>query len=215
MTIILGLTSRLLPDLAKPGKPTHTCLPAMLTLSLLYNKVAEHLRNDSLRDVKKRGSLYGVVFDFIERLACHPDLAYVVYQERYRKKKTAGLEILTRSPKQKHKQGAGRQEVLVLGHANDGTSCSLAASMANLVTQSRNFLKSYKTMINVPEGRSGRAMFDIASRVAALQMLVATHTSIRPHGENILIENELWVDFCKKKWRSMGVRHQRSSLPQC
>ena len=209
-TIILGLASRLLPDLVKPGKPTPTCLPAMLTLSLLYNEVAEHLRNDSLRDVKKRRGLYEAVFDFIEKLLCHPDLAYLVYQERFPKTKTAGLEVLSRSPKKKHKQGTGRQEILVLGHAHDGMSCSLAASMTNLVTQSQNFLKSYKTMNKVPEERSGRAMFDIASRVAALQMLVTPHTNTKPHGENILIENESWVNFCKENgvvWES-GINGQ-------
>ena len=206
---IFGLASRLLPDPAEQGKSVPPCLPASITLSLLYDKIGELLRNDSLRDVTKRRGLYGTVFDFLERLLGHTNLAYLIYQERYPKKGTAGLEVLSGSPARKGKQKAGRQEVLVLDHANHGMTCSLAASMSNLVIQSRNFLKSFKAMNRVPDGRSGQAMFDIANRVAALQILMAPHTSINADSQETLTENESWAKFCKKHsvvWESSIAR---------
>lgn len=113
--LILGLVSESLPlqggkNWAVPPSPG-----AMIELSILQDRAAELLRNDSLRNVSKRGDLYLTIPEFVERLGKHVDTSYLVREERYYKKRSAGLQALSTLQK-KQKQGKSADvNILVLG----------------------------------------------------------------------------------------------------
>ena len=70
-------------------------ISSMLKLSLVLDKVAEYLRNDSLEYIEEHDALYGNILDLLERLGKLANLKYLVTDERYGKSQSPGLLLLS------------------------------------------------------------------------------------------------------------------------
>jgi baculoviral IAP repeat-containing protein 6 len=123
-TLVLQLVSEMIPTKKNRNLPVE--LHGMLLLSLLIDKVAELLRNDSLEDVSKRHRLYNACLYFVHKLGTHPELASLVQAERHSKQRSPGLEAISRS------HGSGGVGMV----AND-TVGSVASRLNQLAKQSQ------------------------------------------------------------------------------
>ncbi|KAL8796527.1 MAG: hypothetical protein Q9195_001201 [Heterodermia aff. obscurata] len=137
---MLAIAIELLPEASKEA---HPALCAMIQLSLLQDKAGALLRNDSLRNVTPRGNLYYAVFEWVNRLGKHPDLQYLVCDERYPKKRSAGIQTLSISETcYDTNSGTAGDSALVLCDPEDGMDPSLFGCMSNLATQSSNVISA-------------------------------------------------------------------------
>lgn len=158
---ILGMLIELLPRRKETTKKVNPLIGSMIELSLLPDRVAELLRNDSLQDVDKRPDLYFATFEFVHRLGAHPKLDYLVREERFVKKQSAGLQaIATASSGRKGKKAA--QNVLTVASENEGMAPSLISCLANLNTQSKVLLHGSNN------AAAGKDILEVAQRVNKL-----------------------------------------------
>jgi baculoviral IAP repeat-containing protein 6 len=123
-TLVLQLVVEMIPSKKNRNLPVE--LHGMLLLSLLIDKVAELLRNDSLEDVSKRPRLYNACLFFVHKLGTHPELASLVQAERHSKQRSPGLEVISRS------HGSG-----VAGMVANDTVGSVVSRLKQLATQSQ------------------------------------------------------------------------------
>lgn len=72
-----------------------SCLKAALRLGLLIDKMGQLLRNDSIADISKRASVYFPALDFVNVLGSHSSTHDLVTGERYYKRGTSGLQVLS------------------------------------------------------------------------------------------------------------------------
>jgi hypothetical protein len=123
-----------------PG-PSSKDLPpviiAMLELSLLIDKAAELLRNDSLDDIMKRPTVYRSILDLVKKVGAHRMLLRLVQEDRFSKTWSSGLNNLS-FPTDSNNIVKTPQQMLVL--ANDGKDQSLAKRLENLAIQSKLIL---------------------------------------------------------------------------
>lgn len=160
---ILGMLIELLPKRGDTTKKVSPVMSSMIELSLLQDRVAELLRNDSLQDVNNRAALYFAAFELVTRLGHHSMLDYLVREDRFKKKQSAGLHAIAiagHSSKGKGKGKSDEQEALVVANRSEGPLApSLLSCMNNLATQSRVLLgASNKTA-------AGNDIVEIAKRI--------------------------------------------------
>ena len=181
---LLTLIAHLLPSRHdRPSsafdKSPPSCLMSALRLGLLIDKMGQLLRNDSIADISKRASVYFPALDFVDVLGSHEATRDLVTGERYYKRGTSGLQMLSSGgavdPKGKGKAASAGQ-MLVLGGAEDGNAAPLVSRLDNLVKQSR-------IMLGLGRGAEGRReMRSDADRVS-LQLcktIVMVHSRVDP-----------------------------------
>lgn len=66
--------------------------------SVVFDHLAELLRNDSIADMVERHLLYFAVFDFLEAIGDHPFLRQLLLEERFNRKDSPGLHALSLDP---------------------------------------------------------------------------------------------------------------------
>jgi hypothetical protein len=91
MTDILKILPPFLPSSSSKPAPE---LFAMFRLSLLIDRLAELIRNDSVTDMTKRKDLYYATFAFLTAVAKHPALTVLLLEQRPTKKGSSGLQAL-------------------------------------------------------------------------------------------------------------------------
>ncbi|KAL9595308.1 MAG: hypothetical protein Q9219_006530 [cf. Caloplaca sp. 3 TL-2023] len=132
---ILGVLVELLPRRNNTTKRVNPIMASMIELSLLQDRVGELLRNDSLQDVDKRAYLYFAAFEFVGRLGANPKLDYLVTEDRFRKKQSAGLYTISLADcGGKGKEKA--QSYLTVASRSEGMAASLVSCLTNLAKQS-------------------------------------------------------------------------------
>ncbi|KAL8668978.1 MAG: hypothetical protein Q9168_006410, partial [Polycauliona sp. 1 TL-2023] len=141
----------------------------MIELSLLQDRTAQLLRNDSLQDVDKRANLYFGAFEFVNRLYHHPSLDHLVTEDRFMKKSSAGLLAISLDWKGKGKTKASTS--LVVAHRSEGMASSLVACLSNLATQSKVLLSGTNNRA------AGEDILEIAQRIQKLHTRLAPHTA--------------------------------------
>lgn len=80
------LLNACLPDLDSDTSMELT----MLRLSSLLDKATQMIRNDSIVDITQRFDVYQAITGFIERIAAHPGLLQLLFDERPNKTKGIG-----------------------------------------------------------------------------------------------------------------------------
>lgn len=168
---MLAIAIELLPE---HHREAHPALCAMIQLSLLQDKAGALLRNDSLRNVTPRGNLYYAVFEWINRLGKHSDLQYLVCDERYPKKSSAGIQTLSIGETCdgiNHSTAGDR--ALVLCDLQDGMDPSLFDCMSNLATQSNNIISAAEAVSGEFQSRSGQDILSIARRIRGIHKSLA------------------------------------------
>lgn len=170
---IFGMLIKLLPKWNEASKKISPSLPSMIELSLLQDRTAELLRNDSLRDVDKRNALYWAAFEFVGRLGNHPQLDYLVREERFLKKQSAGLYAIATAGSGKGKsKGKGKaQRPLAMASKSEGKASSLISCLSKLATQSKVLLEGFN------RETAGGNIWEIAGKVDKLYTRLADKTA--------------------------------------
>ena len=132
---IIGILVELLPRRSETERKVNPALSSMIELSLLQDRLAELLRNDSLQDVDTRASLYFKTFEFVSRLGNHESLDYLVCEERFVKKQSAGLYAISTKDSGRGKHKAQAPLTVALGR--DGKASSLISCLSKLAMQSK------------------------------------------------------------------------------
>ena len=109
-------------------------LPAMLELSLIIDKSAELLRNDSLDNVIKRAGVYTATLNLVAKLGAHKDLLRLVQDGPFSKVYSPGLKEIS------FDGGRGTSRIahqsLVIADEHSDKDQSLAERLENLAIQS-------------------------------------------------------------------------------
>lgn len=198
---IIGILIELLPRRDEPTKKVSPVMSSMIELSLLQDRVAELLRNDSLQDVNKRASLYFATFEFVGRLGHHPMLDYLVREERFKKQQSAGLyAIATTGGKGKGKGKGSEREALTVASKGDGMAPSLVSCLSNLATQSKVLLSGSNN------AAAGRDILEVAQRVNKV------YTRLIGEGKTTVAAITTWSDYHKA---NCLVRKQNVSTYLC
>ena len=175
---VFDLITRILP-LSK-GKAAPRGLFEMIELSLFQERAAQLLRNDSLEDVYKRGSLYRSLFAFVTKVGEHPDTRLLVTDSRFAKRKSPGLmELSIANLKSSRGQRNGKGKLggnvahsLEVDQSEDSMSSSLLDSMKNLSVQSIALLKTGKAVKSGFDDADGQQMLEMAKRISSLHRLL-------------------------------------------
>lgn len=167
---MLALIIELLPRRSDKSKAAPPALGAMIELSLVQDRIAELLRNDSLQDATTRAGLYFAVFEFFERLGKHPDTLYLVCEDRFVKKQSSGLFAISTSKNLEGKGKARANHHLTLGQGGDSTTASLLACMSKIGIQSESLLKASRAIKSEFHTADAQDLLEIADRIAKLQL---------------------------------------------
>lgn len=94
--LTLKLITALLPD-ARSRDSNLLCreILCLFRYSLLFDCLAELIRNDSIADMVERRELYAIAFTFLEAVADHSDFRQLLYEERLNMKDSPGLHALS------------------------------------------------------------------------------------------------------------------------
>lgn len=141
----------------------------MIELSLLQDRTAQLLRNDSLQDVNKRADLYFATFEFVNRLFHHPSLDHLVTEDRFMKKQSAGLHAISTDWKGKERNNATTS--LTVADKSEGMASSLIACLSNLATQSKVLLSGSHNKA------AGEDILEIAERIQKLHTCLIPSTA--------------------------------------
>lgn len=165
---VFGMLINLLPKRQETTKKVPAALSFMIELSLLQDRTAQLLRNDSLQDVNKRADLYFATFEFVDRLGHHPTLSYLVQDDRFMKKQSAGLHAISTESSGKGKSKAAAP--LTVTSRRQGMASSLLACLTNLATQSKVLLSG------AYNEEAGEEILEIARRIQKLDARLADNT---------------------------------------
>ncbi|KAL8713713.1 MAG: hypothetical protein Q9220_002239 [cf. Caloplaca sp. 1 TL-2023] len=156
---VFGMLVELLPKKKETTKKVSPALSSMIELSLLQDRTAELLRNDSLQDVDKRAYLYFTMFEFVERLAAHPKLDYLAREGRFRKKNSAGLHTIATAGQSDRKGKNKAQLPLTVASKSQGLAASLVSCMDKLAIQSKGLLDRHDS------AAAGVNLVEVAKRI--------------------------------------------------
>ncbi|KAL8872528.1 MAG: hypothetical protein Q9174_001860 [Haloplaca sp. 1 TL-2023] len=157
---IIGVLVELLPKRNETERKVSPALASMVELSLLQDRLAELLRNDSLQDVDKRASLYFKTFEFVSRLGNHQSLDYLACEERFMKKQSAGLYVISTEDSGRGKHKA--QAPLTVASGLEGKASSLISCLSKLATQSRVLLSGSTKQV------AGNDIWQVAKKIDSL-----------------------------------------------
>ncbi|MCJ1373288.1 hypothetical protein MMC20_004516 [Loxospora ochrophaea] len=198
--LILGLLAQLLNLV--DGKPAPQGLSEMIELSLLQDRVAQLLRNDSIQDVAKRGKLYSSVLDFVEKLGRHEDTSFLICDKRFAKKRSAGLAAISSGQpiESTGKGGKGKgksaaYQLLEVDGSKKNMSSSLVDCMQNLATQSTALLKTSQSIKKDFGDESGQAMLDLAKRISQTYKELALKTTKKRKGSSPTGKEAFWMQY--------------------
>lgn len=162
---ILSLIIELLPvdDRSKIQAPK--ALRAMIQLSLLSDKVADLLRNDSLRNVSQRSEVYYSVLEFVHRLGKRSETMYLVCDQRFLKKRSNGLQVL--SAKESFADSGEEDQPLNISDSKDDKVSSVVDCMAKLAVQAKQFSETAHAYRRTKEfdAGTGKDMLRMASKI--------------------------------------------------
>ena len=189
--MILNVIIELLPLRHDIKKKTPPALQAMIQLSLLLDKVADMLRNDSLRNVNDRANVYNDVFEFVKRLGKNDETSRLVCERRYTKKRSSGLQVISASESFDFK-GKGNsttfdeQSPLVIGSSKDDLATSVVGCMAKLASQAESLsdvTKGDQPIAMEFDTKAGRSIIETARTAKNLHKALAPLTYEARHSK--------------------------------
>lgn len=196
---ILALIIELLPRRSDRNKAAPPAMGPMIELSLVQDRIAELLRNDSLQDATTRAGLYFAVFEFFERLGKHSDTSYLIYEERFVKKQSSGLFVISTSKDLKGKGKPRATHHLTLGQGEDSTTTSLLATMSNIGIQSDALLKASQAVKSEFRTADAQDLLEIADRIAKLQLSMQPLGILNPRIDSSKDDKDLtWKAYNEK-----------------
>ena len=208
ISTILGLIIELLPIPADDGPKIRAppTLRAMIQLSLLLDKVADMLRNDSLRNVTLRREVYYALLEFVHRLGKRRKTMYLVCDQRFLKKRSSGLQILSASEsfdsKGKGKTGNSYEDLpLVIGSSKDDMVASVVGCMAKLALQAKELSEKASTNRLIAQEfdtETGKAMLEMASKINQLYTVLESSSHEKQESKHNKDNASLWDTYHEK-----------------
>lgn len=175
------------PDMDRTSGKT---LSAMLSLSLMVDKLAELFRNDSINDLTKRSSLYFAAFRFAEMLGSQDNTVDLVTEQRYSKGRGPGLQALSVG-NVSGKAGRALQDGNLLG-IDDSTQAMappLITCLANLYKQSQILLSQATTIEDAFAGKSGQMALDLCYQIVMTYTKITSMTGDKQPGSGKALSN--------------------------
>jgi len=195
---ILSLIIELLPvdDSSRIQAPK--ALRAMIQLSLLSDKVADLLRNDSLRNVSRRSDVYYSVLEFVHRLGKRNETMYLVCDHRFLKKRSSGLQVL--SAKESFADNSEGDQPLVISGSKDDQVSSVIDCMAKLALQAKQFSETAKAFrrINDFDTATGKDMLRMASKIHTVYSSLTPSSLEHQAGKRIQDNASAWDAYHDK-----------------
>lgn len=168
-----------------PSPQSKDLLPvllAMLELSLVIDKAAELLRNDSLDDIMTRPTIYGSVLNLVGKIGAHQELLKLVQDDRFSKAQSLGLESISFPM---DAQGTAKSPQQLLNLANDDKDQSLAKCLENLAIQS-------KLILSISGSEPG--LRRVCQKISSVHTLIKGKDGSKSAGR---LPNDEWSDFHK------------------
>ena len=175
---LFSLVTALLP--LQPDRAPPEGLSEMIELSFFQDRAAQLLRNDSINDVSKRGLLYHSLLSFVEKVGGHEDTCFLLTDDRYAKKKSPGLEVLSNAEIMGNDKGKGKGKgkskskdtgLLEVENSTAAMSWSLLRCMENLGIQSASLLKTANFGFRDTDGQE---VLKLANRISTVYELLKT-----------------------------------------
>lgn len=199
---ILAFLCVLLPavsakDRSKFDKNPPKALMAMLQLSILLDKLAELLRNDSIDDLTKRSGLYFASFQFAEALGSHPATLRLVAGERYSKQRSSGLQALSERDEKRNEFGKAREtmkgdQLLAIGEQKEALTPAIITRFQNLYKQSQIVLAQGKHARDAFSGQSGQVALDLCERIVVTYVKISSMVKDEPEKST---EKNSWAKY--------------------
>ncbi len=200
-------------------------LKAILQLSLLLDKLAELLRNDSLSDLTSRADLYFKILRLVQVIGGHRDLVGLISKERFAKRLTSGLKVLS-VPASKRGVSSGRngrQSLLIL---EEESASSVISRVENLYKQSQIILSQYKNVKREFADAEGQDTINLCNEIMKSYSTIVDTEKAKGsvhgkeknewasfHAENMVEEIDMVEDSYHFSRSLEQLRHQRS-LPR-
>ncbi|KAL2068951.1 hypothetical protein VTL71DRAFT_15289 [Oculimacula yallundae] len=159
----------------------------LFRLSILFDKITQLIRNDSIVDITERLGVYQATAKFVTKIANHPGLVQLLFEERPNKTNTPGLGELSLPS-------------YISSHTLDDASASkpLVACYGDTYLQVRTFLKMLrnpKTTIKIANTRrskeSDRLLQDLVRCFETLDAAVSKSTYPLTDAQ----PENAWLDF--------------------
>ena len=183
--VIMEMMAQLVPSNRNVDLPPG--MSGMLQLSLIIDKAAELLRNDSLDDIMKRRGVYMAVFAFVEKLGRHPEFISLVQDSRRLKRKTAGLQAIS----QEHRSGSATSRL----EMSDEEVAPVADRLKNLFKQSQLVYRASKENGGFRD-REGKSMLNLCKRILDLYKEISRKKPEKKLHQ--LPVKERWVEYHKE-----------------
>lgn len=162
-------------------------LTCLFRYSLLFDRLAGLIRNDSIADLVERKDLYGSVFSFLEAISEHRDLRNLLFERRLNLKNTPGLTALCTMPETR---------LVIVDAMREDRLPSIFAYGNNIFKQSSTFMK----MIGkTPQGsaehskesvRMCNTVIKVYGKMRQEEILDITTTPDLCH-------REMWAKYCE------------------
>lgn len=215
---ILSVIIELFPLPADEGKSKKRVPPAqhaMIQLSLLLDKVAGMLRNDSLRNVSTRNEVYYNVIEFVNRLGKRDRTMYLICDQRYTKKRSSGLQVL--SARESFTDAGKGEQPLVLGTSKDDMASSVMSCMTKLALQAKQICEQTndnKYIRSEFGTEQGTMMLKIASRINKIYGCYASSSHENQKQKPMMDNDSLWAAYHEKHRvdHDSAVSHLLSTL---
>ncbi|KAK2750352.1 hypothetical protein FQN57_003832 [Myotisia sp. PD_48] len=178
---ILGCLNEMIPGPSNKNLPLE--LSAMFRLSLLLDKVADLLRNDSLDDCTKRSNIYHAAIELVCKLSAHPELIGLVQGPRYHKQQTPGLEAISSTSSRSNKNA------IVLGEKIP----SLGERFKLLAKQSEIVLSAARSPYL--STRDARPLLDLCEDISAVYRKIATEGGQNHGNDGLTRKVDKWEVF--------------------
>ncbi|KAI9873636.1 MAG: hypothetical protein M1830_010767 [Pleopsidium flavum] len=181
-----------------------TTLISVLQLSLLLDKLAELLRNDSINDLTKRSSLYFAAFRFAEVLGSHQATVGLVVDGRYSKSRSKGLQAMsegganTLGASSKTSRSSKDEELLVVDDSAQGLSPALISRLRNLYKQSQIILGQAMKVEDAFRGKTGQVALDLCEQIVVTYTKITSMTRGKERISDQAAKKGTWANYHEK-----------------
>ena len=183
--VILASLAALVPchPSVTPKCPLLGVLISTFKLSYLLDYITALFRNDSIEDAMKRYGVYQASLELVGTLYHHPSTKRLITEERYAKKKTAGLLSMS----------VDRGSSLVLDHESDGTLSSVGSALENMQTVSFTILGAVQSMPHLYRDQEGHKTVMLCQNFQKLADRIVPSSCYSKH--DMMKASQKWDEF--------------------
>lgn len=164
-------------------------LICLFRYSLLFDRLAGLVRNDSIADLVERRELYTTVFAFLEAIADHPGLRGLLFERRLNLRHSPGLTALCSVPK---------TDFALVEAMGEDRLPSISAYGNNIFKQANTFMKMYG---KAPQGSIDHSKESVRMCKTIIKVYGKMRQEELPDVSVVSISEpcheEMWSKFCE------------------